>query len=451
MKSKQMSTTFFCVLLAQLPSAFAQITQPQAPVIELLVDVPGAKNVNTQLPYLHNLVEPRCVHSGSKWQQLSGPSASSISNNGGSSVVSIDSAGTYEFQLNCCSADRKDSLLGHSSRVGFGAATTGGLNSTGYTVVSNTNDSGPGSLRDALQSTGPSWIIFDQSLDGQTIFLSQSIDTSRPNKTIDGRGVSVTISAQSGSKGWPIFAFRGGNVIIHGIEITGGNSDVAALMLREGTNYWVDHVTISNMGDDAISIGQGSKPSTSATDITISNYKVFNTPKGILTGGNGNYPTFPLTRVTIHSSDLAAGERNPRTQRGGQTHIFNSYLHSYIYVGMEAGRDGIIISENNVLSAINAKKPGNSQTGRYSSLNYFAHESHQPVGHIFTSGDLYLDNAISSGSINPSSPPKFSIPYNYSLLSADAVLQHVSDNAGSENTDHSTLQCVTYNQTVNVN
>lgn len=442
------------ILFYAFTPAVAQLSQPNTPTIELLPDVSATKTegqdtLSSELPATYDLGETNCPMSNiSDWSQLSGPSQSTFTDIGNTARATIFSEGTYEFQQNCCTIDRKSSLL--ESLIGFGEATTGGLSSSGYTTVTTTNSDGPGSLREALKSNDPSWIIFDPSLDGQTIYLSETIDTSQPNKTIDGRGVDIKITAQGGSKGWPLFAFRGGNTIIHGIEILGGNSDVAAIMLREGSNYWVDHVTISDMGDDAISIGQGSKPSTSATDITISYYKVYNSPKGILTGGNGNFLTFPLTRVTIHSSDLAAGERNPRTQRGGQTHIFNSYLHSYVFVGMEAGRDGIIISENNVLSAKNARNSANSQTGRYSSFNFFAHESHEPVGHVFTTGDLYIDNAESSGSINPATPSKFRIPYTYPLIDSNAVIEHVTNNAGSQNNDSSFMSCKTYTRSVTV-
>ena len=76
-------------------------------------------------------------------------------------------------------------------REGFGANTTGGLNGEIY-VVTNLNDSGPGSLRFAAQSDKPLWIIFAPSLQGQTITLDSTIYLGA-NKTIDGRGSDITL------------------------------------------------------------------------------------------------------------------------------------------------------------------------------------------------------------------------------------------------------------------
>lgn len=339
-----------------------------------------------------------------------------------------------------CSVDRKQSLLNRSSLLGFGANTTGGVDSVEYTVISNTNDDGPGSLRQALTSSGPRWIIFDPSLDGKTIYLRTTINVRHPNVTIDGRDARVTISPAQ--EPFLLFTFRGGNSIINGLTIDGLGMNGTALMLREGDNYWVDHVTITNLsGDDSISLGQGNKQQTSADLITISNYRAYNTSKGIQAGGNGNYPDHPLLHTTIYSSELAASERNPRFQYGVRAHVFNSFIHSFTSSGMDAGRTAQIISENNVISADTAKNPNSSQIGWYSSGQTYANESHRPEGHIYTFNDLLINNAASSGSINPSEPAPFVIDYEYKPIDSNLVQDHVVKNAGALNNDNSLEYC----------
>src|SRR5690606_6114515 len=68
------------------------------------------------------------------------------------------------------------------------------------TVVTNTNDSGPGSLRDAL-SQGNRWITFDKTAfppnQERVITLTSGIQLPS-NITIDGRGSQVRVTGTSG-------------------------------------------------------------------------------------------------------------------------------------------------------------------------------------------------------------------------------------------------------------
>ncbi len=439
MKLSALTTTLGLTILAA-DILFAQVATPQNPTIDLASEQPTiGTDGDTTYPHAIELTAETCS-TPANWTQSLGPTSVEILGSGSQAVAQINQPGSYGFEYSCCSFDRKSSLINSNSLVGFGENTTGGLNSNGFTVVSNTNDDGPGSLREALSLSGPNWIIFDTALNGRTIYLNSPINVKNPDITIDGRGSTVTVSPAQNNMF--LIAFRGGNTILHGIKLDGQGLTATALMLRQGYNYWIDHLTITNFqNDDAISIGQGGKTD-SASEITISNYKVHSTSKGILSGGNGNYPDFPTNRVTVHSSELAAGERNPRVQYGSIYHVFNSYIHSFKYVGMEAGRNAKLISENNVFSALTANNPKNAQTGRYASSNIFPAElPNGPIGHIYSRGDLFLDDSASSGSINPTTPTPFNIPYNYELLDVNLVRDAVLQKAGAENINNSLNQC----------
>ncbi len=368
-----------------------------------------------------------------------------------STTTSTSTSTTVTTKPTACSVDRINSLLSSPSRVGFGRNTYGGRDAKSFTIVSNTNDSGPGSLRDAIHKrdsdpnrNNPVWVIFDESLDGETIFLDKGISTFQRNLTIDGRGsngmLNITISPSSSANNIALLQLRGGNTILHGLTIDGQDRRAIGLMPRQGDNYWLDHLTITRFdGDDAISISQGGR-SDSASEVTISNYRAYNTSKAVLLGTNPNYPNVRLNRVTIFNSELAARERNPRAGFNGQHHIFNSFVHSVQGgSGIDINYGTQMIAENNVISGLGAKAPQRLIAGH----NNGAHQdsSSSPVGHVYTKGNILLHGADEHGSINPSNPPAYSVPYPYSLMPASQVESYVQQNAGAENASGSLLYC----------
>src|SRR5438045_2721187 len=69
--------------------------------------------------------------------------------------------------------------------------------------VVNANDSGPGSLRDAIANAAATdFISFEQSLSGQTITLTTGEIAVNKNLTIDGSGLSrgLQISGNNNSR-----------------------------------------------------------------------------------------------------------------------------------------------------------------------------------------------------------------------------------------------------------
>lgn len=226
---------------------------------------------------------------------------------------------------NVCRTDRINSLLNSPDRIGYGAQTTGGAAADAITWVTNLNDSGPGSLRTALESASPKWIAFDEKLKGGTIYVESQLPSSG-DFTIDGRGNSgpldITLAATDSTLRHMLVLWNG-NVIIHGITLDGNNTNGTALLPRTGSNFWIDHVTIKNwITDDAIGIGKLSESNT-ADNITISNYHAFDTSKAILFGGEDE-DTRPKTgKLTLFSSILAAKDRNPRVSRYQHAHILH--------------------------------------------------------------------------------------------------------------------------------
>lgn len=136
---------------------------------------------------------------------------------------------------------------------GYGAAATGGRGGTVY-IVTNLDDSGPGSLRDALNHNTPRTIVFQVS---GTIHLESDLDVEYPNITIAGQtapGDGICIANGSLKAGY-------NNVIIRYIRCRLGdqwpdgteNNDTDATWGRYADTLIFDHVTASWSVDETFS------------------------------------------------------------------------------------------------------------------------------------------------------------------------------------------------------
>ena len=336
-----------------------------------------------------------------------------------------------------CREDRVHTLLNNGHRVGFGRNTTGGADAAAITTVTSLADSGPGTLREAISGGGPVWVVFDKSIYGGTIFLDSPLRPPR-NTTIDGRGIGMMagITLAVTEKATHAMLIREGNVLIHGITIDGNNTGATGVMLRTGDDYWLDHVTITGFSkDDALAVGQGSQPD-STSEVTISNYHVYESDKGFLAGGELSYfDTYRTHRVTIFNSLLNARDRNPHISVKGRTHIFNNLIIPTAWTGIDIRHAAIAIVENNVISG-ESTNVANSVV-----IGWSLPSSGRPTGHVILENNEFTNGAGSEGSINPDSVGRSDIPYEYSLIDTNLVEDHVKRNAGAENASFDIMVC----------
>lgn len=125
---------------------------------------------------------------------------------------------------------------------GFGANAFGGRGGEIYRVT-NLNDSGPGSLREAAEAEEPRLIIFDVS---GTIELDSPIRVYNPYMTIAGQtapGDGITVANRQ-------FDVRTYDVIIRHLRFRHGNDgeyhgDEWMLRIRGGNHVILDHVTVT--------------------------------------------------------------------------------------------------------------------------------------------------------------------------------------------------------------
>jgi len=187
------------------------------------------------------------------------------------------------------------------SYQGFGATTPGG---SGRPVVhvTNLNDSGPGSLREAL-SAGNRTVVFDVA--GE-IHLTSAIrvtgafitidDFSAPSPGITLRGAGLSLHGAKGAH----------DIIIRGIRIrdaTATESTDGITVAFGAYNIVIDHVSVQGSADGNIDITEGSH------DVTVS-WSILAEPAG--TQKNMLIKYNP-SRVTLHHNIFVnSRQRNPQ-------------------------------------------------------------------------------------------------------------------------------------------
>jgi pectate lyase len=241
--------------------------------------------------------------------------------------------------------------------AGFGAQATGGRSGQVYHVT-NLNDSGSGSLREAV-STGPRIVVFDV---GGYIDLRSPLSI-KSNITIAGQTAPGDGIA---TRGYQVSTSNATNVIIrymrfrHGLT-PGQNRD--GVTINEGRNQIFDHVSVSWGRDENFSINN-------STDITVQN--------AIIAEGLDPHSCGGLVQsdgVTIYRSLYAHNKtRNPKVK--GRNQFVNNVVYNWgsdAYIeGDSAGR-----SDANVVNNYFVKGPSTGSGSPFTrgNLNFHIHAS----------------------------------------------------------------------------
>ena len=167
-----------------------------------------------------------------------------------------------------------------------------GAQATTITVI-NTNDSGPGSLRQALAVVNDGDTIdFDPALNGQTITLTTGELAITKNVTISGPGANLlAVSRDQNAPGFRIFHVAANHtVIIQGITITHG-IDVS------GAGIWNDHATLT--------VNSCAVTGNSATDSKYAGGGILN--DGFCCGAGSGPATLTVINSAISGNSASAG------------------------------------------------------------------------------------------------------------------------------------------------
>lgn len=262
---------------------------------------------------------------------------------------------------------------------GFGKFANGGRGGD-VLFVTNLNDTGPGSLREACLASGSRTIVFRI---GGTITLNSTIEIVNPNITIAGQtapggGICLRLNPESNNDVQATMAILADHVIIRGMRFRAGPNTVQSnsqihdcLDIWDGENIIIDHCSFTWGEDENVAIwssipgehpqkitiqksiiGQALRQSESANE--IQGY-------GMLVGGTiGATEVSIIDNLFIHNP-----QRNPllKSEQPSVFEIYNNVIYNYGFLGTDFSDDVQV----NLMS--NYYKPGfNSSTNRYEVL-----------------------------------------------------------------------------------
>ena len=342
------------------------------------VEVPADGNYDVAVRASNNQASAAAFHIEVDGLNVTGSEAVSVPNTGswntfqwvgkqgvslkaGTRVLKVVSDQQY-FNLNAVSV-----LAGAASPVsaacanpsggyeGFGRNTTGGAGKIVYRVT-NLDDSGTGSLRDAL-SQGDRCVVFDV---GGTISLASDLLVKGANVTIDGfsapspgitlRNRTLVMQGASGAS----------NVVLRGIRSRGVADGLDAIRVFDASNVVIDHVSVSSFGDGAVDVTENSR------DVTIQWSILGN-------GGTNSFASlikYDATRVSVHHNlYINNGDRNPHCGRSDVAtslspeivcDVRNNLIWNYKWYGTPVKTYGTANIVNNYYYTTYASSAGNT-------------------------------------------------------------------------------------------
>ncbi|MEB3215486.1 MAG: calcium-binding protein [Nostocales cyanobacterium 94392] len=239
-------------------------------------------------------------------------------------------------------------------------------------VVTNTNDSGQGSLRQAILNAnnlaGVDTIIFDASLSGQIITLTSGELLIIDAVTIEGLGANqLTVSGNNASRVFKIDGSNSSNkinVTIEGLTITGGKTLTGNDATDDGGGIWNrENLTLKNVvvrDNEAADDGGGIR---NDGEITIINSTIAdNTSIGTsnTSGGGGLINTIGASATIVNSTFSGNTAKNGGAIRNDDNlTLINSTLS-----GNTASESG-----GGLVNTVNPNNPFNPASGGKSTIS----------------------------------------------------------------------------------
>ncbi|MBN2343762.1 MAG: pectate lyase [Deltaproteobacteria bacterium] len=314
-------------------------------------------------------------------------------------------------------------MLAFPGAEGFGRYASGGRGGTVYHVT-NLNDSGTGSLRDAVSApnrivvfdVGGIINIFSRIVVHSNIYIAGQ---TAPGGGITVYGNGVAFNSDSGD----------GNTIVRYIRVrmgAGGDSGKDAVSISLGQNYMFDHVSISWGRDGTLDVNGTPIDNLSFQECIISQgVNVDNHSTGGLMQPSGVDGRWSM----IRSLYIDNKTRNPKAR--GRHEFINSVLYNWAEHGYIMGDTTNGTSECNLIGNYFIYGPSsNSDTHITGTTEYF---------HVYPE-DNWVDsnkNGTLDGSLltNYKTATVMTSPFDYpgmnQQMSAQDALAHVIDNVGA--------------------
>ncbi len=319
---------------------------------ELLTGWTGSTDYLTRVNRLQDVGEPRhlepgsTVHDDDQPDDLRGGSGRDWFFQPGSILGGSVQAGDHDL-LQDNGVDELVARLIDTSIVvpafpgaeGYAATTTGGRGGR-VIEVTNLDDQGPGSLRAAVEETGPRTIVF--RVGGVITWLSE-LEISSPDLTIAGHtapgdGISLGYDGHDGGQLHGVLTVATHNVIIRHLRIRRGEAGEGgdSLRIRGGsTDILIDHVSVSWGTDENIDIY--SNNGLPIRRVTIQNSLIgpaLDTGRGaamgVLVGGRRDDASWQqVSDVDLHGNVFAHNtHRNPRVMAHG-VKVVNNVVYNW--------------------------------------------------------------------------------------------------------------------------
>jgi pectate lyase len=321
---------------------------------------------------------------------------------------------------------------------GFGAYAIGGRGGR-VLEVTNLNDSGPGSLRAAVEASGARIVVFRVS---GTIELLSRIRIENPFVTIAGQtapGGGITLKNHP-SNIRSTLEIRTHDVVVRHIRSRPGPSaepsdTVDALTISAGHNIIVDHCSLSWATDEVVNTWND------VHDITIqwsiiseglhkSTHPKGKHSKGMLLGSNG------AQRISVHHNLFAHNyDRNPDVNLVGVVDVVNNVFYNAARWSEIKDKYGQGNQQINIVN--NYYKPGPSSGNKGYEVFYYSNTGRHPevyvkgnIGFHRTSDDQPQEMIVREDSRWMISNSRFQAPP-ITLVSAAEAFDLVVANAGA--------------------
>ena len=191
-------------------------------------------------------------------------------------------------------------------------------------TVTNNNDSGAGSLRQAITDTVASdTITFDSSIAGQTITLSSQL-TINKNLAIDGTGQNITISGNNAVR---VFEVTAGTVTFDSLIIANGNTSNSTGSSGGGIFNSNGNVTVLNSTfDNNVANNSGGAIRNEQT-LTVKN-STFNSNSASWAGGGISNEAILTVKNSTFSGNTSGGGNGSAILNGsaGTLNLLNTIL-----------------------------------------------------------------------------------------------------------------------------